>query len=85
MKFVLGLGIGVAFGIVFAPASGAESRQWLRQKASEASRIPKRKLHQAAEITREKAGNMGARIGRQAAESAVQAVENKVVGDTGTD
>jgi gas vesicle protein len=85
MKFFLGFAIGVALGTVFAPASGEETRRWLKRKAEDASRLPKRKMREAADATREKAGDMGARIGRQAAESAVQAVENKVVGDTGTD
>lgn len=85
MKFLLGFATGVALGTVFAPASGAETRHWLKQKAEDASRIPGRKLSEAADAGREKAGDMGARIGRQAAESAVQAIENKVVGDTGTD
>lgn len=85
MKFVIGLAIGVALGTVFAPAPGEETRHWLKQKAGDASRFPKKKLREAADATREKAGEMGARVGRQAAESAVQAVENKVVGDTGTD
>ena len=31
--FVLGLGIGVAVGIMFAPQSGEETRQLLRSKA----------------------------------------------------
>ena len=33
--FCLGLGIGVAVGILFAPKSGGETRQLLRSKADE--------------------------------------------------
>jgi gas vesicle protein len=33
--FVLGFGIGVAVGIMFAPQSGEETRQLLRSKAEE--------------------------------------------------
>ena len=33
--FVLGLGIGVAVGILFAPKAGEETRQLLRSKAEE--------------------------------------------------
>lgn len=80
MKFLLGLGIGVALGTVFAPASGEETRRWLKHQSHEISRLPKRKVREALESTREKAGEMGARAGRKAAESAVQAVENKIVG-----
>ena len=33
--FFLGLGLGVAVGVLFAPKSGAETRQFLRNKAEE--------------------------------------------------
>ena len=33
--FFLGLGIGVAAGVLFAPKSGAETREFLRSKAEE--------------------------------------------------
>lgn len=33
--FFLGLGIGVAAGVLFAPKSGAETREFLRAKAEE--------------------------------------------------
>jgi gas vesicle protein len=33
--FFLGLGLGVAAGILFAPKSGAETREFLRSKAEE--------------------------------------------------
>jgi gas vesicle protein len=33
--FFLGLGLGVAAGVLFAPKSGAETRQFLRSKAEE--------------------------------------------------
>ncbi|MDT8068815.1 MAG: YtxH domain-containing protein [Terriglobia bacterium] len=80
MKFLLGLGIGVALGTVFAPASGVETRRWLKQQSREISRLPIRKVREAFENTREKAGEMGARAGRKATESAIEAVENKIVG-----
>lgn len=35
--FFLGLGLGVAAGVLFAPKSGAETRQYLRSKAEEGS------------------------------------------------
>jgi hypothetical protein len=37
-------------------------------------------VREAFENTREKAGEMGARAGRKATESAIEAVENKIVG-----
>jgi gas vesicle protein len=33
--FFLGLGMGVAVGVLFAPKSGVETRQFLRSKAEE--------------------------------------------------
>lgn len=41
--FCLGLGIGVAVGILFAPKSGEETRQLLRSKADESKDYLKRK------------------------------------------
>jgi len=41
--FCLGLGIGVAVGILFAPKSGEETRALLREKADETKDILKRK------------------------------------------
>jgi len=33
--FFLGLGLGVAVGVLFAPKSGAETREFIRSKAGE--------------------------------------------------
>lgn len=41
--FCLGLGIGVAVGILFAPKAGEETRQLLRSKADEGRDYLKRK------------------------------------------
>jgi len=41
--FCLGLGIGVAVGILFAPKAGDETRQLLRSKADEGKDYVKRK------------------------------------------
>jgi gas vesicle protein len=41
--FCLGLGIGVAVGILFAPKAGEETRQLLRSKADESKDYVKRK------------------------------------------
>jgi gas vesicle protein len=44
--FCLGLGIGVAVGILFAPKSGEETRQLLRSKADESKDFVKRKTEE---------------------------------------
>ena len=41
--FCLGLGLGVAVGILFAPKSGAETRQLLKSKAEEGAEYVKRR------------------------------------------
>ncbi len=45
--FFLGLGLGVAVGVLFAPKSGAETRDLLRSKAEEGADLAKRR---AAEL-----------------------------------
>lgn len=41
--FFLGLGLGVAVGVLFAPKSGAETREFLRSKADEGTDYVKRR------------------------------------------
>jgi gas vesicle protein len=41
--FFLGLGLGVAVGVLFAPKSGAETRAFLRDKADESTDFVKRR------------------------------------------
>jgi len=52
--FFLGLGIGVAIGVLFAPKSGQETRQLIRSKAGESKEYLKRRgeelYEQAGEV-----------------------------------
>jgi gas vesicle protein len=41
--FFLGLGLGVAAGVLFAPKSGAETRDLIRSKAEEGTEYVKRR------------------------------------------
>ena len=41
--FFLGLGLGVAVGVLFAPKSGEETRDMLRSKAEESAEYAKRR------------------------------------------
>ena len=41
--FFLGLGLGVAVGVLFAPKSGTETREFLRSKANEGADYAKRR------------------------------------------
>jgi len=72
MKFLFGLALGVTMGMLFAPASGEETRQNLADKARDVAENQEQKL-------RQKAGDMGARVGREAAEAAVNAVGKRVI------
>jgi len=80
MKFLLGLSIGIGLGLVFAPAEGSETRRRLMEAAGELSDLPRKKAMEFAEISQQKAGDMGADIGRKAAESAVKAVKEELLG-----
>jgi gas vesicle protein len=80
MRFLLGFAIGFGVSLLFAPASGAETRRSLVQRAQELMELPRQKAQEAAEIAKQKAGEVGSRVGRQAAESAVDAVQEDVLG-----
>ena len=78
MKLVLGFAIGVALGLVFAPASGEKTRAQLKNKARDLAHYPERraqeKIRRAAAETEQRAGEIGSRVGRDAAQAAVKAV-----------
>jgi len=44
--FFLGLGLGVAVGVLFAPKSGEETRDLLRSKANEGADYAKRRANE---------------------------------------
>jgi len=79
MRFLLGFAVGFGISLLFAPASGEETRRSLMQGAQELIDIPRQKAQQAAEAASQKAGELGSQVGRQAAESAVQAMEENVL------
>jgi len=84
MRFLLGFALGFGISLLFAPASGAETRRNIAQRAQQLMDLPRQKAEEAAEAAEEKAGEVGSRVGRQAAESAVQAVEENVLGKNRT-
>ncbi len=51
--FFLGLGIGVAVGILFAPKSGEETRELIRNKAGEGKDFLKRRSEELRESAAE--------------------------------
>jgi gas vesicle protein len=51
--FFLGLGLGVAVGVLFAPKSGNETREYLRSKAEEGADLVKRRTVELKETAAE--------------------------------
>ncbi|MEO8025200.1 MAG: YtxH domain-containing protein [Bryobacteraceae bacterium] len=72
--FFLGLGLGAALGILFAPKSGEETRDFLRSKAGEGSDYLKRQ----SETVVDAAGNVIERT-RTAAGEALDKTKTTVV------
>ncbi len=56
--FLLGLGIGVAAGILWAPRSGEETRQFLADKAGESADYLKTRAQDSTEYVRHKANDL---------------------------
>ncbi len=70
LKFVIGILCGVAAGLLLAPAAGSETREELMQRIKDPAGLARDKV---AEV-REKVGEMGANLGREAAQKAVDKV-----------
>ncbi len=65
-RFLFGLGLGVAAGLLFAPARGEETRRELRERLDESLETGRRKYTEVLDEGREKAGDIGAKAGKQA-------------------
>lgn len=83
MKFLIGMGLGIALGLLIAPARGEETRERLMREAEDLAQAPRRKMEEAIADAREAAGDKGAEIGRKAAERAVDKITESVTGTTG--
>lgn len=44
--FLVGMGIGAAVGLLFAPRSGRETREYLRERAEEGKEYVSKKAHE---------------------------------------
>jgi gas vesicle protein len=51
--FFLGLGLGVVAGVLFAPKSGEETREFLMSKANEGAELAKRRAMEARDAATE--------------------------------
>ena len=56
--FIVGLGVGVAVGMLMAPRSGEETRQLLRSKADESKDYLRHKADESREYVRRRGGEM---------------------------
>ena len=87
--FCLGLGIGVAVGILFAPKSGEETRLLLRSKADEGTDYLKRRSDELRESAVDLADKSKLALQRQkeqlaaAVEAGRQAYKETVTTETG--
>lgn len=73
-KFIFGLGIGIGLGLVFAPASGEETRNMIADNLGDLASVPRRKVEEVLDNVQQQAGEIGKRLGQNTAESAVDAV-----------
>lgn len=70
LKFLIGIGCGVGLGLLIAPAAGEETREQLLDIAKRPGDAARQKVQQV----REDVAQMGANLGRQVAEKAVDKV-----------
>lgn len=86
--FFLGMGIGVAIGILFAPKSGEETRKYIRAKADEGRDYVKRRTEEVRESAAEMMERGKGAVARKkdnlaaAVEAGKQAYREAVAGDS---
>jgi len=73
-KFIFGLGIGIGLGMVFAPASGEETRNMIAENLGDMAEVPRRKIGEVMDDVQQHAGEIGKRLGQNLGESAVEAL-----------
>jgi gas vesicle protein len=78
MKFLLGLLLGGAVGLLIAPAEGEETRRRLYEKAEEYAQVPQEKAADLIDRNKEKLGDLGARVAREAVQSAVESTAQEL-------
>lgn len=75
-SFLIGLGVGVAAGLMLAPASGEETRHRIAEGAHDLREQGQRKVAKVIRMGRREAGDAG----RDAAQKAYDRAVEKVVG-----
>lgn len=74
----------MGIGMVLAPAPGDQTRERLEQGVRDLAETPRRKMKkkvdEVAGAAKQKAGDVGSQVGREAAEAAVESVRENVLG-----
>lgn len=78
MRFILGLSIGVAVGLLYAPDRGVETRRKLRERIEDAGISPRQAALRMTDEAEKKAGDLGERIGRRVGEATVEAIREEI-------
>ncbi len=73
-RFLIGLGLGITAGLLFAPASGEQMRRDLRERLDEGVAAGRRKWGEVVEEGRDKAGDVGRRAGQQAYDKLTESI-----------
>jgi HAD superfamily hydrolase (TIGR01509 family) len=58
LHFLVGLGVGVVVGMLYAPKSGSETREFLRGKSEEGTNYAKRAAGEVADLAKQKADGL---------------------------
>jgi gas vesicle protein len=58
LYFLLGLGMGAAAGVFYAPKSGSQTRDFLRSKSEEGTRYAKKTARDAGGLAKQKADEL---------------------------
>jgi HAD superfamily hydrolase (TIGR01509 family) len=58
LYFLMGVGIGVAAGILFAPKSGSQTRDYLRSKSEEGTRYAKNAVSDTIDLAKQKTDDL---------------------------
>ena len=74
--FLIGLGIGAAAGLLFAPASGGDTRRRIAEEAKDLKDKGQQKIANVVRMGRHQAGD----VARDAAQAAYDSTVEKVVG-----
>jgi gas vesicle protein len=85
LKFLCGIALGFAVGLIIAPAPGEDTRRQIVDKAQDLAQAPQRKANELLDQVPERAAQVASDAARQAAEQAVGKVREKTgLPETGT-